>query len=196
MATIKDDDSEGDDKKELLNDLDDETPHIIDVLLGEYQPDEENIFSDMASIDDENEHSSYISRLNYVSAFHSIKRDVTCYNVCDINGIITDTGAAQKQRRNEAIFCVLQGNGTKGSHLQYPHRSLLIWYCDEYIIWSRQYQFSGSEALDPLRSSRRRCRHANTSVHRQYESTWNFFAEPGQCFGASRLWKDCQNCSC
>lgn len=96
MAILNDDGSEEDDKEELLDGLDDVASHIIDFSLSKNQPDDENIFSHMASIDDEDEDSSYVSRLNYVTAFHALKRDVSRQNVCDFNGIMIYAGAARE----------------------------------------------------------------------------------------------------
>lgn len=95
MATLKDDDSEEVDKEELIDGLDVVAAHTIDVSLSQDQPDNENIFSRMASIDDDDEHSSYVSGLNYVIAFNALKRDVLQCNISDFNGIMIKTGAAR-----------------------------------------------------------------------------------------------------
>lgn len=73
MAALKGDDPEEDVKEELLDGFKDVNAHIIDVSLSEDQLNEESIFSHMASVDGEDERSSYILRLNYVSAFLALK---------------------------------------------------------------------------------------------------------------------------
>lgn len=95
MATLRNDDSKEDDKEELLESLNNVAAHIVDVSLSEEQPDEKNILSHMASIDNEDEHSSYISLLACVPAFYALNKDVPRRNVCDFDSIMIDTGATR-----------------------------------------------------------------------------------------------------
>lgn len=71
MATLKDEDS-SDDEQELLEALDDVAAHIIDVSSKTYDGDK-NLFSNLASIEDDDEPSAYVSRLKCVSTYHALQ---------------------------------------------------------------------------------------------------------------------------
>lgn len=50
----------------------------------------------MPSIDDKDEHLSYIARLNHFSAFHALHRDAPKRIFSDFDGIMVEKGAARE----------------------------------------------------------------------------------------------------
>lgn len=97
MSILKDENS-NEDEQELLEVLDDVAAHVIDVSSKQDTKNDERIFSYIASIEDEDEPSAYVSRLKCISILHTVHETELSRMYGIFRGIMIDTGAARGSR--------------------------------------------------------------------------------------------------
>lgn len=149
METLKDSYFEYNEQKELLDALNDVATNIIAVPSKKNERDEEYFFSRMASIDEKDEHSPYISWLNYISSFHILQRDVLGGNLCDSDGIMINTWDAWVTSGEKArFFAQCKAISRKLAILRHSRCSVSFWYRYDSIIRSRQHFLPGGKSVD------------------------------------------------
>lgn len=103
MATLKDEDLD-DKERGILEALDDVTAQVIDVSSKQDLRDNKNIFSHLASIEDDDEPSEYVLRLKCVSIVQDMHGSMPRRFDGNFQGVMIDTGAARGSSGGKAQY--------------------------------------------------------------------------------------------